>query len=78
MLKLIHLEAVNMLAFNRDAAIGRLNAVQRGDFTVSIAGVEMDDLETRRVVKPALERNLNERIGELNRQLLQHGVDVQR
>ena len=42
MLKLIHLEAVNMLAFNRDADIGRLNAVQRGDFTVSIAGVEMD------------------------------------
>jgi len=77
MLKLGHLPDVNQIAFTRDTVLGKLQAVQRGDFVVSIGNAaEREGAEVKRLVQPVLERHLNDRIGQLNRALASYDVDV--
>ena len=76
MLRLMALSLVNQIACTRDELLAKLGEVDKGEFVVTIGGRDREDDETKRQVKPVLQRMLRERIGSLEHDLAEYGVDV--
>ena len=77
MLKLVALPLVNQIACTRDSLMAKLNAVNEGNFVVTIGdATEREDDETKRILKPTLKQHLRERIKSLEHDLAEYGVDV--
>lgn len=76
MLKLVALPLVNQIACTRDGLLAKLNAVNEGNFVITIGGEEREDEETKRILKPVLKQHLRNRIASLEHDLAEFGVDV--
>ena len=76
MLRLMALPLVNQIACTRDELLAKLGEVDKGEFVVTIGGRDREDDETKRQVKPLLQRMLRGRIGQLETDLQDYDVDV--
>jgi hypothetical protein len=76
MMRLMCLPLVNQIAWARDVLVAKLSDVDQGKFSITIGGRDSEDDETKRQLKPVLQRILRERIGSLDRDLESFDVDV--
>ena len=76
MMKLVALPLVNQIACTRDVLLAQAKDLDADVFTVTIGASGVQDDEVKRQLKPVLQHILRGRIGSLEHDLLDFGIEV--